>query len=86
MIRLDPNPQIFTDDLIGSDISEPFIQLLSFRIDSLTIDGHKLVRVDEVDKNRDDSLTVTCSAEDGTIHAFAYATDGPIAHVIIDNR
>ena len=84
-MRLDPKPQIFTDDLMGSDISEPFIQLLSFRIDSLTVDGHKLVGVDGVDKNSGDTITVTCSEEDGTIHDFTYAAEGPIAHRIIEN-
>lgn len=84
---LDPNPELYTDMVSSSQMNEPLLWLASHVIDSLTVDGHRLVHVDQVRSQQDGSVQVVCSTEEGTSHLIAYnpTEDGLVFHMLIDS-
>lgn len=86
-----PNPNLafLTPDMNGSDINEPFFRLVAREVDSLTIDGYKLIAVSEVSHDsEEDSTRVVCIADDGHAHVFVYGsgTESTVTHTVVDER
>lgn len=81
---LDPNPIISPESLSSTSIDEPFMWLAARSIDSITIDGHRLVSVDQAERLHDETMHVVCSGEDGSSHLFVYnpTTDEPVQHYL----
>lgn len=84
---LDPNPSFLTAEVSSSHIDEAFEWLSTHSIDSLTIDGNKLVHVDAVQRQEGGTYHVICSTEEGASHLFSFNPfeDGPIDHLMISN-
>ena len=83
--NLDPNPSFTTQEIKSTELDEPFIWLTARAIDTLTIDGHKLLSVDSVAHVQNGTTHIVCTAEDGTSHLFAYDSyeESTISHSII---
>jgi len=82
----DPNPELCTDELTGADMSEPLARLAGSEIDTLTVDGFRILGVDDVDPGRDSGITtVICTDETGARHRFTYRPDSgsPVFHDIL---
>lgn len=84
---LDPNPKFSSDTAVSSQMNEPFVWLAMHVVDSLTIDGHRLVAVDHVEHQQDGTMRVACSSESGTLHLFEFNVleDGPVLHSLVEN-
>ena len=83
--HLDPNPAFSLESVSSRRIDEPFAHLAMHAIDSLTIDGHKLVSVDHFERQLDDTVHVICSTEEGVSHLFSFNPfeEGEISHLLV---
>jgi hypothetical protein len=81
-----PNPELTTEQL-DSFAVELHVGLLQSRsIDSVTIDGHRLVGVEHVGAiTPDGQAYAVLVSESGATHLLSYNTteDGPVAHMLI---
>jgi hypothetical protein len=84
--HLDPNPAFSSAEVSGERLLEPFTWLAMHAIDSLTIDGHRLVSVDKVQRQTGDTMHVVCSTEEHATHLFSFNPfdGGPVQHVLLD--
>lgn len=84
---LDPNPEFSSQEVSSLRIDEPFSHLAMHAIDSLTIDGHRLVSVDRFDRQQDDTFHVVCSTEEGASHLFSFNPfeEGPVSHLLLND-
>jgi hypothetical protein len=86
--NLDPNPFFSTEAITSTQASEAFIWLTARAVDSLTVDGHKLLSVDHVFHEQSGTVHIACSAEDGASHLFEFneLEEGPVSHLIVDAK
>lgn len=84
---LNPNPEFSSAEVSSQNIDEPFAWLAMHAIDSLTIDGYRLVSVDRFERQTDDTLHIVCSTEEGDSHLFSFNPfeEGPISHLLLDD-
>lgn len=85
--HLNPNPEFSSTEVSSQHIDEPFTWLAMHAIDSLTIDGHRLVSVDHFERQTDDTFHVVCSTEEGASHLFSFNPfeEGPVSHLLLDD-
>lgn len=84
--NLSPNPKLHTEPLSGSTMNEPLVRLLTHQIDSLTVDGHRLVGVNVLVRSLGGTATlVSCVDGEGGTHVFTFGSgeDTPVEHYII---
>lgn len=84
----DPNPELDTQHLTGADVGESFARLASCELDSLTVDGFRLLDVDDVDSGHETGITtVTCTDEAGHKHLFMYrpSSDSQVTHLFFED-
>lgn len=83
---LNPDPEFSTESVSGTQMDEPFAQLMGHYIDSVVIDGHRIVGVNEMRQQQDGNMYVTCTTEVGSNHLFVYnpIEDGPVSHLLLD--
>lgn len=82
---LPQNPSFSASEVTSAHMDEPFMWLNSRAIESVTIDGHRLVSVDHVDRSQDGTLHIVCSTEAGASHLFEFnpLEEGPVTHLFI---
>jgi hypothetical protein len=84
---LNPNPEFDSTEVSSLHIDEPFTHLAARAIDSVTIDGHRLVAVLHFERQQDDTCHVVCATEEGTSHLFSFNPfeEGPVSHLLVDD-
>lgn len=82
--QLDPNPSISLEEVSGAHFGEPMMWLASRIVDSVTVDGIRLVYVDKIGRGVDETLHIECIAEDESSHTFVFnpQQDGPVEHFL----
>jgi hypothetical protein len=84
--EINPNPQITPEEMTGADITMPLAWLAGRMVDSLVVNGSRLVSVDHRFEEQDGMLHVICSDEEGSSHMFQYdPTDrsDPVRHLVL---
>lgn len=83
---LDPNPTLSLEHVSGAQFSESMTWLGARIIDSVTVDGCKLIYIDKVFRDSDETLRVECVAEDDSLHTFVFnpQEDGPVSHMLTE--
>ena len=82
---LNPNPAFLLENMSSVRLDEPFTHLMMHAIDSVTIDGHKLVSVDHFERQQDDTLHVVCSTEENESHLFSFNPyeESEVTHLLL---
>ena len=82
-----PNPEFSSEHLDGAEMDLQVGLLLTHSVDSLVIDGHRLIGVGEVHSERDGRVMVTLASEAGETHLVSYNAleGGPVSHMLLSS-